>query len=204
MPEPIEDAAITCLRFQFIGVIEDLKNQPYKWGGDDPLQGFDCSGMVIEGLKSVGLIGESDDYSANGLLLYFRDDNQSPMMDDPYMGCLIFFLNSTLKAIHIGVALDSDFMIHAGGGGRPRFSLYEAIHYSPFLLEFYSSYSPDDLKDLLQRDIFLQMINQQLYLQQAARQNAYIKTRQIKSYCKFREKAYGNTTVFLDPFIKTD
>ena len=27
----------------------------YKWGGDDP-SGFDCSGFVIEILKSVGIL----------------------------------------------------------------------------------------------------------------------------------------------------
>jgi len=30
----------------------------YLWGGDDPLAGFDCSGFVIEILKSVGILEE--------------------------------------------------------------------------------------------------------------------------------------------------
>lgn len=44
---------------------------PYIWGGDDP-SGFDCSGFVIECLKSVGLLSEKEDYTADGLYHLFN------------------------------------------------------------------------------------------------------------------------------------
>jgi hypothetical protein len=50
--------------------IEVLKNAvglPYKWGGDDPMGGFDCSGLVIEALKSSGMMKEQLDYTADAL-----------------------------------------------------------------------------------------------------------------------------------------
>jgi len=39
---------------------------PYVWGGDDP-SGFDCSGFVIECLKSAGILNEREDYTAESL-----------------------------------------------------------------------------------------------------------------------------------------
>lgn len=45
---------------------------PYIWGGDDP-SGFDCSGFVIECLKSVGLLSENEDFTADGLYRKFSD-----------------------------------------------------------------------------------------------------------------------------------
>ena len=61
---------------------------PYVWGGDDP-SGFDCSGFVIECLKSAGLLNESDDFTADGLLKRFKDR----VVDKPCEGALLFYLN---------------------------------------------------------------------------------------------------------------
>ncbi|MFC1535727.1 NlpC/P60 family protein, partial [Candidatus Neomarinimicrobiota bacterium] len=42
------------IAFHFVGL-------PYLWGGDDAVAGYDCSGLVIEILKSVGLLQRSGD-----------------------------------------------------------------------------------------------------------------------------------------------
>ncbi len=39
----------------------------YRWGGNDPT-GFDCSGLVIEALRSVGVLPRKGDWSAHQLL----------------------------------------------------------------------------------------------------------------------------------------
>jgi cell wall-associated NlpC family hydrolase len=42
--------------------------QPYVWGGDDPVAGFDCSGLVVEALKACGVLPRDGDWSAHTLL----------------------------------------------------------------------------------------------------------------------------------------
>ena len=48
-------------------VLKSKVNLPYIWGGDDSIEGYDCSGLVIEILKSVGLVEEKFDTTAHGL-----------------------------------------------------------------------------------------------------------------------------------------
>ena len=83
---------------------------PYRWGGDDP-SGFDCSGLVIESLRSVGLL-ENVDLTADGLMKRFLP-YQTP---EPDCGRLVFLIGAEGRAVHVGICLDKWFMIEAGGG----------------------------------------------------------------------------------------
>ena len=53
------------LAFKFIG-------KPYVWAGDDAIAGFDCSGFIIEILKSVGILPRSGDWAACHLYEVFK------------------------------------------------------------------------------------------------------------------------------------
>jgi cell wall-associated NlpC family hydrolase len=95
---------------RFVQYLEHFIGLPYRWGGDDPLEGFDCSGLVIEGLKAVGLVKGNFDTTANGLRhMYSGSVTQS---DKP--GALAFF--GTGKISHVGICVGHGLMLEAGGG----------------------------------------------------------------------------------------
>ena len=85
---------------------------PYRWGGDDP-SGFDCSGFVLECLKTIGLCDEHYDYTANALLHFLTDNNT---LETPEKGALLFYLNEENKAYHVVICLDQFYQIGASGG----------------------------------------------------------------------------------------
>lgn len=96
--------------FQLVGI-------PYAWGGDDPLKGFDCSGLVIELLMSAGLLPRGYDNSAQGLYNYFNEEGKS-IGSIRGFGSLAFYGKSTKEITHVGFMLDRHKMLEAGGGGR--------------------------------------------------------------------------------------
>lgn len=86
---------------------------PYRWGGDDPMRGFDCSGLVVEVLQGVGLLPHNSDLTANGLYLrYYTKQTQMPKE-----GCLCFWVNPAGLAIHVEMFIDAGHTIGASGGG---------------------------------------------------------------------------------------
>jgi cell wall-associated NlpC family hydrolase len=88
----------------FIGV-------PYKWGGENPISGFDCSGLVQELLKSVGM-DPLGDQTAQGLYNAF-----SHCPKELGQGALCFYGESLSKITHVAFMIDSSRVIEAGGGG---------------------------------------------------------------------------------------
>lgn len=94
----------------FIGV-------PYIWGGNNPLVGFDCSGLVMEGLKRQGLVGPHEDLTSQGIyerLVGFK--HFAPETVHLQENDLLFFGTSPMNITHISVARDNHIMLEAGGG----------------------------------------------------------------------------------------
>src|SRR4030042_7099890 len=84
---------------------------PYHWAGDD-FSGFDCSGFIIEILRAVGIIHESEDLSADGLLARFLSRPQRALP-----GALAFWLSPSGKARPVDMLLTPRLTTGASGGG---------------------------------------------------------------------------------------
>lgn len=101
--------------------------KPYHWGGDDPLQSFDCSGFVIEILKSTGELPRKGDWTAEQLRQMFKDN-----ATDPFLGCLAFrILNG--KAYHVEYMIDKVHSIGASGGGSHTLTIQDAIRQNAYI-----------------------------------------------------------------------
>ena len=86
---------------------------PYKLGGNVTQDGgLDCSGLVLEGLRSIGKWGLSDD-TAQGIFNKFN--KQTNLRVKPQSGDLLFFGESGSKITHVAVCLNEFQMIEAGG-----------------------------------------------------------------------------------------
>lgn len=102
--------------------------KPYIWGGDDP-EGFDCSGFVNECLKTVGFIGEREDYSAEGLWeLYAKN-----LIDKPRAGALLFYFSPTGKCYHVAICLDEYYQIGSSGGHKDTIDLAVAWKHNAYV-----------------------------------------------------------------------
>ncbi len=95
----------------FLATALSYLGTPYVWGGDDP-SGFDCSGFVLECLKSAGLIAEHEDHTADSLMRKFSAN----VISSPMEAALLFTLDQSGKATHVVICLDNQFQIGASGG----------------------------------------------------------------------------------------
>lgn len=107
-----------------------LHGLPYRWGGDDPGEGFDCSGMVIEILKSVGILPRAGDWTAQGLFNMFEDKVRL----EPQLGCLAFWHGADPgRIIHVEFCLDTKHTMGASGGGSKTTSFEAASKHNAFI-----------------------------------------------------------------------
>lgn len=111
---------------------------PYKWGGDDPLKGADCSGLVQEFYMMLGLdpIG---DQTAQAYYDHFKNCStieRAPISQSDFkVGSLVFFGSSASSITHIGMIIceKSKMMIEAGGGGSTTTDVEKAAQQNAFV-----------------------------------------------------------------------
>lgn len=99
----------------------------YLWAGNDP-SGFDCSGLIIEVLKAVGLLPHVFDDTAHGLYLRYKPQKTDTLAP----GCLVFWLKDG-KARHVEMAIDKHHTIGASGGGSTTLTIADAIKHDAFV-----------------------------------------------------------------------
>lgn len=101
---------------------------PYIWGGDDPIAGFDCSGLVVEVLQAVGLIPDGSDFTAHSLYQHFLEQ----AVIHPCGGCLAFCYRDT-KIHHVELLIDDLHTVGASGGGSATLTASDAIASNAFV-----------------------------------------------------------------------
>lgn len=106
-----------------------LVGVPYKWGGSNPISGFDCSGLVQELLAAVGMDPKGDQ-SAQTLHDYFFARGIRTSMG---LGALAFYGKDVKSITHVVMMLDYVNAIGANGGGSKTVDLKSADSASAFV-----------------------------------------------------------------------
>lgn len=129
-PRPTTVEHRELLRAEFVEYMKRFIGTFYSWGGDDP-SGFDCSGLAVEGCKSVGVMsrGNAVDYTAHGMMLLYYEYK----VFRPYAGCLAFNLNEEGHAIHVEVCINDFQTVGASGGGSNTKTREDAIKHNAFV-----------------------------------------------------------------------
>jgi cell wall-associated NlpC family hydrolase len=117
------------LRASAVDYIKRFIGLPYIWGGDDPLAGFDCSGLIIEVLQAVGLLANGSDYTAAQLYEKFE---AGALPNHGYAGCLVFWYYGE-AIIHVEMMIDDLHTVGASGGGSKTKSIADAIKNNAFV-----------------------------------------------------------------------
>ena len=87
----------------------------YRYNRQNPLAGFDCSGLMVECLRAFGFIKYNEDYSSQGLYNLMDEKNSRNVL---VRGSLIFFGKNEKSITHVAMCVGNGLMIEAGGGGK--------------------------------------------------------------------------------------
>lgn len=106
--------------------------QPYRWGGDDPIHGFDCSGLVIEILTAVGILPHRYDATASQLLATLTALG-AVTLESVKPGAVVFFRNTAGDLIHVELGIEAGLMLGASGGGSSTDDIEDAAAKNAFV-----------------------------------------------------------------------
>ncbi|HCY87606.1 MAG TPA: NlpC/P60 family protein [Desulfobacteraceae bacterium] len=101
---------------------------PYRWGGSSPVQGFDCSGLVVYTHAKAGLFPPR---TARAQFESGRKVTKASLRP----GDLVFFDAPGKKtAFHVGIYVGKSNFVHAPGRGK---SVRQATLENPYFKRYY-------------------------------------------------------------------
>lgn len=91
-------------------------NIPYIFGGKNPLVGEDCSGLVCEFLKALGVLGTNEELGSQQLYDKFKPMTSAQVREPAHTGSLVFYGKDESHIDHVAMFIDEKFIIEAGHG----------------------------------------------------------------------------------------
>lgn len=114
----------------FEAVCLQFLNVPYRWGGDDPIAGLDCSGLAIMVTEAFGA-HPGTDMTAQGLHDWLLANGGRRV--EPARGALAFYGGGASRITHVAICLNDRLVVEAGGGGSKTTTLQAAIEQNAFV-----------------------------------------------------------------------
>ena len=105
-------------------------HKPYIWGGDDPISGLDCSGLIQELLSPLGLDPKGDQ-TADAIYRLFNL-NYPAGEGEVETGALVFYGSESFIS-HVGMIFEGNVMLEAGGGGSKVLTTQDAIKQNAYI-----------------------------------------------------------------------
>ncbi len=103
-------SAHSSVRNKMVGIIKTTLGVPYKWGGNNPQYGFDCSGLMSYVHKNAGI-------KIPRTTAKQRDNSHTLDYNQLQPGDMLFFkINS--KTNHVGMYIGERKFIHAPSSGK--------------------------------------------------------------------------------------
>ena len=123
-PEPV--AAVGKRATEALAFARSMMGTPYKWGGETPEEGFDCSGLVQWAYGKAGITlprVTHEQFAAPGGVPVKRGDLRP--------GDLVFFRDATGYVHHVGISLGGDRFIGAPHtGAKVRIDSLESAYWA--------------------------------------------------------------------------
>lgn len=119
------------LREAAVFVVERELGKPYIWGGDDPVLGWDCSGLMVEALKATGILPRTGDWRAVDLAARFQK------VERLQRGDLVFWNRGAGGIGHVEMVWrvygETILTIGASGGGSGTVNREDAVKQNAYV-----------------------------------------------------------------------
>lgn len=128
---------------QFVGV-------PYKFGGSNPMDGIDCSGLINELYMAIGILPYGTRLSSGQLMEHFQGDGEIGNMEP---GALAFYGPSEHAIDHVAMFIGGHLCIEAAGGSASTTTLAAAEQKNAFVKVRPHLYRRDFIKSVMPKDL---------------------------------------------------